>query len=60
MTRDEFIDALANDLTECLPSNVNLTGSNIAIALNSVINTCSTVDPTKKPTIKHITDIEFN
>lgn len=59
MTRDELIDQLGDDLRAAIATNVTLTGSSLTLALNTVIGTVATVDPTKKPTIKHITDVEF-
>ena len=63
MTRDDLIAQYASDLIAVMPTNVTLSPTNLKTALNAglgtIQNTANTVDPTKKPTIRHLTDIEY-
>lgn len=63
MTRDEFISDLVSDVQAAMPTNATLTSSNMKIPLNAALsaieNAGNTVDPSKPPTVKHLTDIEY-
>jgi len=59
MTRDQYISDLVASIQSAVPTNTNLTGAALNDALNATIGTMYTVDPTKKPTVKRITDIVF-
>lgn len=60
MTRDEAITAINNAVLDALPTNVTLTSSTTAQLFNAALTGMYTVDPSKKPTVKHITDLGFD
>lgn len=59
MTRDEFITQLTNDIIAVVPTNITMTSVSNTTAFNAILGTMYTTEPTKKPTIKQITQIEF-
>lgn len=64
MTRDDLIANITADIIAAVPTNITLTPTNMKTPLNSAIgavsNAAETVDPSKPPTIKHLTDVSYS
>lgn len=60
MTRDEFITQLGDDIRAQIPTNVTMSSTDYVLAYNTVLGTLDTTQPTLKPTVRHITDLQFD
>jgi len=58
-SKQNIIDEIADRINYAVSNTGTLTDSEIKAAFNAALTAMNTVDPSKKPTVKHIIDLEF-